>query len=295
MPSPDASLAVGAIVTAFDRIDQTLHTIGSLLACDPPPAEILVHVDGNQVACADAVAAAFPEVRVLVSAGRVGPGGGRNLLMAAASTSIVSSFDDDSYPLDRDYFARVRDLFRRFPEAAVVGGQVFHIGEASRPGTMAAAWGADFSGGASSYRRDRFVDAGGYVPLVTAYGMEEVDLALRMHAKGYRILQSEWLRVFHDTDLARHADPAVTAASIKNIALLTFLRYPAALWFVGLAQVGNRIQWLVRHGRRHGVLAGIWSTPGYLLAHRARRQPLPFAAVRSYLALRRRPVPVFSS
>jgi len=292
MPSPDAAPAVGAIVTAFDRIEQTLRTVGRLLACDPPPAQVLVHVDGNQVACADAVTAAFPGVRVLVSAGRVGPGGGRNLLMAAASAPIIASFDDDSYPLDRDYFARVRDLFARFPEAAVVAGRVFHVGEAVSPGTMAAAWGADFSGGAASYRRDRFVDAGGYVPLVTAYGMEEVDLALRMHAKGDRVLQSQWLRVFHDTDLARHADPAVTAASIANIALLAFLRYPVALWFVGLAQLGNRIQWLLRHGRRHGVLAGIWSTPGYLLAHRSRRQPLPIAAVRSYLALRRRPVPV---
>jgi GT2 family glycosyltransferase len=153
-----------------------------------------------------------------------------------------------------------------------------------------AEWGADFSGGACAYRRQRYLGVGGYVPLPDAYNMEEVDFALRLHGQGGKVLGTPWLRVFHDTDLARHADPVVTSASISNLALLTFLRYPMSLWPVGVGQVLNRISWLVRHGRRRGVAHGLASIPQRLWAYRAYRQPVSPTVLRSYLALRRQPV-----
>lgn len=283
---------VSAIVTAFDRVDRTVRTLAALRQCDPSPAEILVHVDANMVACAEAIRVAAPDAVVIVSATRVGPGGGRNRLMALARQPIVASFDDDSYPADRDYFARIESLFARFSEAAIVDAAVYHANETVDAEVKTASWVADFSGGACAYRRDHYLAAGGYVPLATAYGMEEVDLAMRLHASGGRILHSSWLRVHHDTDRARHADPAVTAASVTNILLRTFLRYPVALWAVGLGQCGNRIQWLLRHSRRRGVLAGLVSAPGAAWAARAHRRPLSPASVISYLRLRRNPVVV---
>ena len=222
----------------------------------------------------------------------VGPGGGRNKLIAAARQPFVASFDDDSYPLDRDYFARVADVFARLPDASIVGGYVYHRHEPVGPDDRQAAWVADFSGGACAYRREHFLASGGYVPVETAYGMEEVDLALRLHAAGRRVLQTSWLRVYHDTDLARHAVPEVTAASIANIALLTYLRYPRSLWPVGAAQLVKRIWWLLGHGRRRGVLRGVAGIRSSIDRHRNSRRRLPAAAVRSYLRLRRNPVPV---
>ena len=94
----------------------------------------------------------------------------------------------------------------------------------------------------------------------------------------------------HDTDRARHADPAVTAASVTNILLLTFLRYPLRLWAIGMAQCCNRIQWLLRHGRRRGVLAGLLNLPHAMSALREHRRPLRAASVLSYLRLRRNQV-----
>ncbi|MEY4094553.1 MAG: hypothetical protein RLZZ53_1752 [Acidobacteriota bacterium] len=282
---------VTAIVTAYRRIPQLLTTIDALRACVPPPAEIIVHVDGGEEGCADAVRRHDPEVTVIVSAGHVGPGGARNLMVQAASHRLVASFDDDSYPMDADFFQRVSTLFASFPDAWVLAGRVFHVHQAVKPAVACAEWAADFSGGGCAYRRDRYLQVGGYVPLTDAYNMEEVDFALRLHAKGGRILGTPWLRVFHDTDLARHSDPAVTAASIANLALLAFLRYPLHLWSVGAAQCLNRIQWLVRHGRRRGIVTGLASIPSRLWRHRRLRQPLPSTVVRSYLTLRRQPVP----
>ena len=280
---------ISAIVTAYERIDQTLNTLRIIEACDPRPDEILVHVDANQTNVATAISQAFPHVRVLVSGERVGPGGGRNKLIEAATHELIASFDDDSYPIDADYFARVVQLFRQFPDASIVCAALYHIGETVGLDTREAQWTADFAGGACVYRRQSFLDAGGYVPLPVAYGMEEVDLALRLHSRGGKILSTSWLRVFHDTDLQRHAEPHVTAGSIANLALLAYLRYPVSLWSIGLWQCANRVLWLLRHGRHRGILRGMTMIPGHLRANQRFRLTVSSRAVRSYLALRRAP------
>jgi GT2 family glycosyltransferase len=282
---------ITAIVTAHRRINATLTTIARLRECTPAPDEILVHVDANETACAEAIAQAFVDVRVMVSATAVGPGGGRNLLLREARHSIVSSFDDDAYPMDLDYFGRLLSIFQAFPDAAIVTARVFHVDETAEPPRRDAQWVADFSGGASSYRKAVFQAVGGYVPVPLAYGMEEVDLAMRLHADGGKILETPWLRVFHDTDRKRHAEPAVTAATISNIAVLASLRYPMALWPVGALQCLNRVKWLMTHGRQRGVLTGLMRIPSEIARYRAYRDRLTARAVRSYLTLRRHPVP----
>ncbi len=283
---------ISAIVTAYERVDQTLNTLRVLETCDPRPDEILVHVDGNQSACAVAIEQAFPNVRVITSSDHVGPGGGRNKLVTAATGELIASFDDDSYPIDSDYFGRALQLFEQFPEASIIDAALYHAGEAIALDERKAQWTADFVGGACVYRRQAFLDTGGYVPLPVAYGMEEVDLALRLHSRGGKILSSTWLRVFHDTDLERHAAPHITAGSIANLALLAYLRYPVWLWSIGALQCANRVLWLLRHGRRRGIWRGLTMIPNHLLLHRQFRSTVSNRAVRSYLALRRTPLEV---
>jgi len=286
----DKSTGISAIVTAYERIDQTLATLRVIQSCVPRPDEILVHVDANQLECEKAIRDAFPEVRSVRSEDRIGPGGGRNKLVEAAQFEFVASFDDDSYPLDSYYFARVAKLFERFPDASVICAALYHAGESIGLDERSAQWTADFSGGACIFRRKTFREAGGYVPLPVAYGMEEVDLALRLHSCGGKILSTPWLRVFHNTDLERHGDPRVTAGSIANLALLAYLRYPISFWAIGAGQCVNRLLWLLRHGRRRGIWKGVTMIPAHLRANHHYRSPLTKRAVRSYLALRRAPI-----
>ena len=285
-------MKISAIVTAYERVDQTLATLRIIQSCTPAPDEVLVHVDANQVECERAIREAFPNLRILRSPDQVGPGGGRNKLMNAAQFELVASFDDDSYPIDSDYFARALKLFERFPDASVLCAALYHAGESIGLDERSAQWSADFSGGACIYRRSAFLEAGGYVPLPVAYGMEEVDLAIRLHSQGGKILTTPWLRVFHNTDLKRHGDPRVTAGSIANLALLAYLRYPVSLWAIGIGQCANRLLWLMRHGRRRGILKGLTMIPAHLWANHHYRLPVSKRAVRSYLALRRAPVAV---
>jgi len=115
-----SKIPVTAIVTAHDRVEQTLSTLEVIQTCDPSPAEIVVHVDGTNPLLIKAIKKDFPNVRLIVSETSVGPGGGRNKLIEAATNEFVASFDDDSYPIDSDYFARALRVFEKFPEAAVV-------------------------------------------------------------------------------------------------------------------------------------------------------------------------------
>lgn len=281
---------ITAIVTAFERGRQTIDTLRRIYACDPAPDEVIVHVDANQSSCEREIREAFPDIHIIKSQDRVGPGGARNKLIAAAGNELVASFDDDSYPLDYDYFKRAINVCERFREAAIVCAALYHRGEVIEQDTPAAHWTADFSGGACIYRRSDFIELEGYVPLPVAYGMEEVDLALRLHDRGGKILSTTWLRVFHDTDLQRHNDPDVTANSIANLALLAYLRYPASLWWIGFGQCVNRVWWLLRHGRWRGVVEGIGMIPNYLRSHQRYRKRIRRDRVRSYLSLRRAPL-----
>ena len=285
------TIPITAIVTAYQRIELTLVTLEKIKACQPGPDEILVHIDANQTQSEIAIRQGFPEARIICSKEQVGPGGGRNKLIAVARNEFIASFDDDSYPLDTDYFGRALSLFETFPTASILCAAVYHQGEVIEPDRKVADWVSDFAGGACVYQRTDFQLTGGYVPLAIAYGMEEVDIALRLHARGGRILRTPWLRVFHDTDLKRHAHPEVTAGSIANLALLTYLRYPPSLWVVGIGQCIKRICWLIRNGRSKGVLTGIIRIPFYLKSHQTYRQQIESKLVRSYLALRRDPIP----
>lgn len=286
------AVPITAIVTAYQRIEQTLVTIEKLRDCAPPPAEILVHVDGNQRVSEEAIRKAHPDISIILSEESVGPGGGRNKLIAAAQYSLVASFDDDSYPIDKDYFGRLIQLFDHFPEASVLYAGVYHRGETIEEASEEAQWVSDFVGCGCAYRREAFLATSGYVPLPVAYGMEEVDLALRLHAQGGKVLRTNWLRVFHDTDLRHHASSAVTAGSIANLALLAYLRYPPSLWFIGMGQLFNRVFWLLKVGRWQGILSGIFFIPSHLFKHRSYRALLPARIIRSYLDLRRNPVMV---
>jgi GT2 family glycosyltransferase len=285
--TPAPAVKITAIVTAYRRIAQTVETLQRIEACEPAPDEILIHVDGNEQLCADAIRSAFPHLGLIVSQTPVGPGGGRNKLVAAARNELIASFDDDSYPIDTDYFGRACSLMQACPETSLFAAVVFHRSQEILADAKTAAETSSFGAGGMIVRRSDFLAAGGFVPLVVAYGMEEEDLALRLIDQGKTLAKSPWLRVFHDTDLSHHASAAVTSGSIANLALLAYLRYPRRYWLYGGLQVANRVVWCARSGRTAGLLTGLASIPRHIARHRALRKPVSPAAMRARLSARR--------
>lgn len=279
-------------IPTFERADKLVIALNKILACDPKPNEIIVHIDAGDISTEAALKNKFHSIRIIQSKSRVGPGGGRNRIAAEAQNSIIASFDDDSYPLDPDYFQRLITLFEQFPNAAVIGASIFHIGEPISPADQFAAWVSDFVGCGCAYRKDLFQQTQGYVPLTVAYGMEEVDLSLRFHASGWGILQSSWLRVFHNTCLEHHSKPHITAASIANQILLAYLRYPIILWWLGIGQCLSRVLWLIQYKRIPGIISGFIAIPTLIRQYHCYRQVVSAKSLLSYLHLRRNAIAI---
>ncbi|TAE60381.1 MAG: glycosyltransferase family 2 protein [Nostocales cyanobacterium] len=292
---------VTVIIPTYQRLSQLLQSLEKILECNPKPDEIIIHIDSNDNETDrglrdyldnSKIQEIKREIKIITikNSFHVGPGGGRNIAIEQAKNSIVASFDDDSYPLDRDYFQRLINIFADFPEAAVVSAKIFHINEEITPSTSSARWVSDFVGCGCAYRQEVFKQTAGYVSLPVAYGMEEVDLSLRLHDLGWKILESSNLRVFHNTQLEHHNNPKITAASIANLMLLTYLRYPVVLWWLGIAQCMNRIIWLVKYGRTSGILAGIFTIPNLIQHHYHLRHAISYKSLISYLHLRKNPI-----
>ena len=156
-----------------------------------------------------------------------------------------------------------------------------------RPALKNGLWTGSVLGGACVYCRPAFDDQLRYVPLPVAYGMEEMDLGIRLCAGRQKIMHTPWLRVYHDNDSHFHEAPEITAASIANQALFAFLRYPLLVWPLGVVQVLSRVLWLVHHQRTKGIILGLGSIPGVLWRHRGERAAVELAALRQFFSLRR--------
>lgn len=282
-------------IPTYKRLDKLVTTLRKILTCNPIPAEIIIHIDAGDTETEAVITKEFPQIRIIKSETRVGPGGGRNKIIGQASHSIIASFDDDSYPIDTDYFEQLLNMFAQYPKAAVVAAQIYHVGEKIKENVEEANfWVASFTGCGCAYQREAFLETSGYLPLPVAYGMEEVDLSLRLYCAGWKILDTHRLRVFHDTQLTHHARAEITAGSIANLALLAYLRYPFTYWGYGLLQYGNRIVWLIKNKRINGIGQGIFQTPQLLIKHRHCRQPLTGQCLAHYFAFRKEAIPAVS-
>lgn len=281
-----ASAPVSVIIPTWRRLDPLRKTLRKLDQCSPSPEEILVHVDAGDHETGPWLREHAPQVQVLESDDRMGPGGGRNRLLNASTQPYIVSLDDDSYPLDADYFTRVVRAFDRHPDAGMLAAVVTHRGVEPPAAEGDAEEAVQFMGCGCAYRRSAWVQTDGYLPRSVPYGMEETDLALQLLDRGWNIVRDRRLRVRHDTDLSHHDDPERTAGTIVNTALLPYVRYPVQYWPWGLLQYLNRIRWFIMAGRLQGIGQGLINTSRSLWEHRELRDPVSPAAIRKYRQLR---------
>ena len=282
-----ATVPITVGIPTYSREECVFQPIERILACDPVPAEIIVHIDASDGVLEQKLARSFPSVKVITSPNRVGPGGGRHRCLQAASHEVFASFDDDSWPVDADYFARLMKHVQNSPEAACFATVVAQRSDAMPPVVESSVIVVDYTGCGYALRTSVYRSLSGFVDRPTAYGLEEKDLAMQLHSAGYKIMMCHDLRVCHDTDLAHHSHPEITSATIQNAALLTWLRYPLTLWPYGALQYANVIWFMLSKGRLAGIASGVLGTPASLWRYRHLRQPLPALSIISYRRARK--------
>ena len=245
---------ISVIIPTFKRSQQILNTIEKICSCSPMPTEILVHIDYGDDETEAILNRIDREISILRSSATQGPGGGRNRLVQQASCDYIASFDDDSWPLDEQYFSVANNLLDAHPDVGVITGKVFHRKSTTSPVGNELYEVNSFHACGCIMRKEAILATRGYVPLRYAYGMEETDLSLQLLEQGWRMLLTSQLRVFHDTDMSHHSSRVVNSWHITNTALLAFLRYPKRFWFIGVAKTLNRVYYALSRHRYQGVV-----------------------------------------
>jgi GT2 family glycosyltransferase len=269
-------LNISALIPTYNRLEKLKKCLQTILTCNPLPSEIIIHIDGGDSETEPfLISENYPLVRWISSRTTQGPGGGRNKLIKEAKFPIIAGFDDDSWPLDQDYFQTATEIFAIYPQAAVINCQEIRPDDLSPPPRNNEIKEVNcFQNCACLIRREAFLQTSGYLPLRYAYGMEEADVALQFLDHGWQILESSNLRVFHDTQLVHHNNPAINAAHIANTALLAYLRYPTIYFPLGILQVLNRIKYAASVGRWEGISKGLFSIPQLIWKYRYQRDPV---------------------
>jgi GT2 family glycosyltransferase len=279
----NSTVPIAVIIPTYNRGMAVISVLEKIQACDPKPAEIWVHIDLADGILERELNQRFQNVSVLTSARRLGPGGGRHRCLSACNTPYAVSFDDDSYPVDGDFFASVQQLFSAHPQIAIFGASMWHRHEPAKVRTeslvsVPSYIGCGYAIRLSAYRRVR-----GYLPRPVPYGMEENDLSLQLFAAGLQIYEAGNLRVFHDTDLKHHQSAEVTSGAIANVGLYAFLNYPITGWGWGLLQVANKVAYSMRMGRLRGICSGILRIPIDCFRYRRYRKPVAWQTVKRFL------------
>src|SRR5262245_16832041 len=115
---------ITVIIPTYDRGMRVLSVLEKIRLCDPAPAAVIVHIDLSDGRLEAELKQRFPDVIVLTSSERRGPGGGRHRCLLACTAPFAVSFDDDSYPVDSDFFATVERLFLEHPGVALLEANV---------------------------------------------------------------------------------------------------------------------------------------------------------------------------
>lgn len=279
--------AVAVIIPTYNRGAAIFSVLERIRLCDPGPAEIWTHIDLSDGALERELKTRYRDVSVLTSSQRIGPGGGRHRCLSKCRAPYAASFDDDSFPLDPDFFATIERLFSERPDAAILGAYIQCRGGPASPRTDALRRVPNFIGCGHAIRLTAYRQVRGYLPVPISYEMEEADLSLQLFRAGWRIYESGALRVFHDTNLEHHQSAEITSAGISNIALNAFLNYPLLAWGWAVVQVLRKVIYCARLGRFSGISRGISRIPGECWRNRRYRRPVSWKTLITFLCFRR--------
>ena len=277
-----STVPITVIIPTYNRGVAVLSVLEKIQQCDPQPAKICVHIDLGDGILERELNRRFPNVIVLGSPIRLGPGGGRHRCLLACNTPYAVSFDDDLYPVDKDFFSSVKLLFSEHSCIAVVEASVWHRHEPAKVRTEDLVPIPSYIGCGYAIRLAAYRQVRGHLPRPVPYGMEEMDLSLQLFEAGWQIYRAGNLRVFHDTALKHHHSAEITAGSVANVGLYAFLHYPFIGWGRGFLQLSNKIVYCIRRGRIGGICSGLISIPGECYRNRQYRKPIPWETLKKF-------------
>ncbi|MCU1460865.1 MAG: glycosyl transferase [Acidimicrobiales bacterium] len=270
---------LSVVVATYNRRDELMQTLGRLTAMPERPAVVVVD-NASQDGTAGAVAAAYPEVRVIRAAENLGCAG-RNLGAEAVSTEYVAFCDDDMWWADGS-LARAVALFDTRPALAVVTARIL-VGDEGREDpvsrTMATSPMAEvpeapgarlvlgFVAGASVVRRAPFLAVGGFERRLLIDAEEEL-VGIDLMVAGWEMAYVPEAVVHHRPSNQREPD-ARRRRRLRNELWCAWLRSPP----MDAMRVSAALVWSAR-ARPRTLFGAVDALAGARWVRRERR-PMP--------------------
>jgi GT2 family glycosyltransferase len=225
------STAVTTVVVSRNRRLELLDTLGR------HSRPVILVDNGSTDGTADAVETEYPEIKVVRLPNNVGAIA-RNTGVRLADTRYVAFADDDSW-WEPDSLERAVKLLDGHPMVGLVAARILlGVDEredpvcremersplrpgAGQPGTPL----LGFIACAAVVRRDAFLAAGGFDPIVCFPG-EEARLAIDLAAAGWQLCYVPSLVVHHHPSPRRHSNAARDALIARNKLLTIVMRRP---------------------------------------------------------------------
>jgi GT2 family glycosyltransferase len=218
-------------------------------------------------------------------------------MLRLASSDVVISLDDDSYPIDPDFLARVDRVLAAHPEAAVISFAELRDRDAiepaarspdERPGRYVAA----YANCGAAMRRDVYLRLAGF-PTFFRHGYEEPDYALQCYTAGFAVwFETDLVARHHLSSVNRH-EGRRQRLHARNELWSVFLRCPwPYLPAVALFRVWRQLRYAATQGLWDLLLQPVWwlSALGGLPRCIASRSPIPWPAYYGWMKLARQPV-----
>ncbi len=283
------------ISTRDRRLDLEV-TCEKLMELRPFPDEVIICADGCNDGTTEMLRRRFPQFKVLRNQISVGYMYSRDRLLRMAQGEIVLSLDDDSYPIEQDFFQKLPLVFASHPEAAVVvfpelrDGNVFSTRDKSNtsPGRYVSA----YANCAAAMRRDFYLRQPGF-PVFFTHMYEEPDYALQCYAAGAAVWFEPSLTVRHHLSPRNRQPVARHHFNARNELWSVWLRCPWP-WLpaVSAYRLLRQLLYAMSEGIDWGLREPVWWIAALrgLAQCRTFRKPVRWPVYYRWIRLARNPI-----
>ena len=237
--------AASAVIPNWNGRDLLEKYLPSVVAAfeGNPENEVIVVDNGSSDGSADFIRANFPQVKLVALDRNLGFGGGSNAGFRAAKNRIVVLLNSDMRVMP-DFLAPLVEGFHD-PEVFSVACQIFFSDPAKlrEESGLTQAWWEDgglrvrhriddavtdlfpcfyAGGGSSAFDRDKFLELGGFDPLLEPFYLEDTDVGFMAWKRGWKVLYQPRSVVFHEhrgTIGKRFREDQIQAVLKKNFLL----------------------------------------------------------------------------